>query len=223
MNKDIQKRIEEDTQKRIDEMTKWSKEFGKEVKDGKLVLYHGTSEKYLKKIIEEGLKPRGKRKSNWEEGIGKSRPDLVYLTNCYAAFYASHVSTKKDKPVVLKIEIDTRDFIMYPDEEFVFRTLFGSGKGLSHAEAVEAYNEIDPTEYSFWREGLQFMGTVSTNFIPVENIVGYAIGDGMEFLMNCDPSISPLNYRFMGGSYKAYLESLEYQPLVAQKIVRGTP
>lgn len=225
MNKEYQKRIEEEQMKRVAEIQKSMENFGKEI-SGKITLYHGTSEKRLEQIMKEGLKPRGEEQSNWEEGIGKSRPDLVYLTNCYACYYASCASQEGDRPVVLKIEIDTDEFTLYPDEEFIFRTSFKSGEGLSPEKAIELYESIDPTEFwddEDWKASLRFMGTVTTPNIPVENIVGYAIGEGTEFFMNCDPTISPINYRFMSGSYMSYLESLEYKPLVAQKIVRGTP
>jgi len=187
------------------------KMFGKEIK-GKITLYHGTNEKNLKEILKKGLIPRGSKKSNWESGIGKSRKDLVYLTTCYACYYASNASSsKKNRPVVLKIEIDVDKFELFPDEEFIFRTIVGSGKVLSEKEAKKEYESIDPKEYTqLWNDSLRFMGTVTAKKIPVENIVGYAIGEGLEFLTNCDPTISPVNYMYCSGRYIEYLESLKY-------------
>lgn len=53
-----------------------------------LILYHGTSSKYLPSILREGIKPRKlTRQSNWKTTI-ESRNDMVYLTNAYALYFA---------------------------------------------------------------------------------------------------------------------------------------
>ncbi|MGW8177299.1 MAG: hypothetical protein ACWGQW_00660, partial [bacterium] len=57
-------------------------------------LYHGTSARVARKAGQQGLKPRGKRKSNWDV---PSRSDLVYLTLAYAAYFAAVASKPKEK------------------------------------------------------------------------------------------------------------------------------
>lgn len=192
-----------------------------------MILYHGTNLKNLENIKKEGIKPRGKRKSNWETGIGKSRPDLVYLTNCYACYYATMaVKDDKDKAVVLKLEIDPKKIELFADEEFIFRATGISQKITNTKLAIKVYESIDPTEAHLyykdsktnkplsWEHSLEYMGTVTARFIPKECIIGYAVAKrDVEFLINCDPVISPLNYKFCSDSYKKYLESLNYKKI----------
>ena len=177
-----------------------------------MILYHGTTKRALKKILKEGLKPRGDNKSNWDSGIGKSRKNLVYLTSCYACYYASMACKKSgDIPIILKIELDPKNIILYPDEEFIFN--LKEKNGISREKAIKIYESIDPIKESKrirWDISLEFMGTVSAKKIPIENIISYAEGNGMEFLMNCDPSISPINYKYCSENYIKYLESLNY-------------
>ena len=51
-----------------------------------LKLYHGTSSRFLDRILKHGIKPRGKGTSQWDKF--PSRPDLVYLTTAYPFYFA---------------------------------------------------------------------------------------------------------------------------------------
>lgn len=183
-----------------------------------LTLYHGTAKRHLKKILHQGLKPRGKGTSNWQ-GFGESRPDLVYLTDCYAAFYASMACKKKgDQAVVLKLSIDPAKIRLYADEEFLFNLLKGSVKMSTREDAIRIYNNLNPKNIPLsakgltWVESLRFMGTVSCDAVPPNAIVGYALeSDALDFISHCDPSISPMNYRILGEKYRQHLESLKYK------------
>jgi hypothetical protein len=186
-----------------------------------IILYHGTSLRNFKKILKEGIKPRGKRPSNFD-GVGISRPDLVYLTNCYAIYYAvcAMGEDEKDKQVILKIKIDPTKIKLYLDEEFIYHAL-----QFNHADnrqmAIDLYSTINPKNLnpliikSFkkkitWVDSLNYLGTVSCDFIPKENIIEYAI---LDRIVIQDPSISPLNYKIMAGEYIYQLENLEYKKL----------
>jgi len=189
-----------------------------------LTLYHGTSSSNFKKIKTEGIKPRGRKKPNSENM--KSRNNLVYLSNCYACYYARNASNKKgDKLIILKIQIDTNKIKLYPDEEFIYH-LLKFNKADNKEMAEELYRLINPKKLSkelskmikrlpTWKDSLKFMGTVSADFIPPEAIVEYAKVEVMESLMLCDPCISPLNYRIMNITYKKGLENLKYKKLIS--------
>lgn len=184
-----------------------------------LILYHGTTSKYLKRILREGIKPRNetKLKSNWDgQGI-PSRPDLVYLTTCYAAYYASMATTRKcDKSVVFKLEINPDEMTLLPDEEFIYNALRTNAKIKHQEKSIEnlKMSDIDPNEYNLgdnWKQSLNYLGTVSAKFIPRKFIKGYALENGIDFLLHCDPSISFINYQVCSQQYIKHLESLKYQ------------
>lgn len=50
-------------------------------------LFHGTSSHFLKEVFEHGLLPGRAREDKWHVGWS-ARPDLVYLTDYGAAYYA---------------------------------------------------------------------------------------------------------------------------------------
>lgn len=186
------------------------------------ILYHGTTLTNFKKILKEGIKPRGKKKSNWE-GIGISRNNLVYLTNCYACYYAAAAEkTDKDNSVIIKVLVDPTKIKLYLDEEFLYHAL-GFNKADNHQMAIDLYSIIDPKNLGpivkshlkkevTWQDSLNFMGTVSCDFIPKENLLEYAILKKSDYGF-CDPIINPLNYKIMAGEYINQLENLEYKKI----------
>jgi hypothetical protein len=185
-----------------------------------IYLYHGTSLSNFKKIIKQGIKPRGRKASNWK-GIGISRPDLVYLTNCYASYYAICAMGEKDKAVVIRVKIDPKKIKLYLDEEFLYHALrFHQSDNLQMSK--DLYSTINPKNLNpliksqlkrevTWVDSLNYLGTVSCDYVPVENIVSYAILDKKDYLF-CDPSINPLNYKICSGEYIYHLERLNYKP-----------
>ena len=188
-----------------------------------MILYHGTTKKALDKILIEGIKPRGSKKSNWD-GFGTSRPDLVYLTNCYAPYYATSACKKKeDIGVIIKLDIDSKKIELYPDEEFLFNCSELKQQAKEGKDVQKLWNTINPKKfrlvYDFrnktweigWKKSIEYLGTVTAEFIPKVYIIGYYIEKkSLEFIYKCDPSISPLNYMFCGQQYKDYLASLKY-------------
>ena len=188
-----------------------------------LILYHGTSLTNFQKIKKQGIKPRGNKKSNWQ-GIGLSRPDLVYLTNCYAIYYAMAANKNKktnikNPGIILKIQVDPKKIKLYLDEEFIYHILkYNQADNKQMAE--ELYQTINPKNLnkliknSFyklptWQDSLNYMGTVSCDYIPKENIISYAEISVKDSLF-CDPTINPLNYKIMAGEYIRQLEKLKY-------------
>jgi hypothetical protein len=169
-----------------------------------MILYHGTTTKHLESIRKNGLVPRGKKPGNYEGKIA-SRSDLVYLTSCYAAYYALCARTDgEDKPVVLKIEIDPKKTRLYPDEDFLYHAI----------QPQQKLEDIEPRVYEdHWEKSLNYMGVVAVDEVPTENIIGYHVGEGMDFINHCDPSVSPLNYKVCSGMYIEHLESLSFNPL----------
>jgi len=193
----------------------------------KIILYHGTNERLLAKILKYGLKPRGERKSNFDGAMGESRNDLVYLTNCYAPYYAGLSCLKKnDVPVIIKLSIDPDKTKLYLDEEFIFRLIIGEKKNrqqITNKEISKIYKSINPKTAGKkfwnkkeernidWRDSLNFMGTVACSYVSRKDLIGVAREKRkLEFVLNCDPSITPINYEICGPRYKKYLDSLKF-------------
>lgn len=185
-----------------------------------LILYHGTCLSRLPSIAKNGILPRGRNRSNWK-GIVKSHPDYAYLTSCYACYYATSASKRDgDSPVVLKVDATGLD--IYPDEDFLFFLYKQNSPGsetkmkrdpghvpfLIKDESTGEYRQVGG------RDSLRILGTVAVRGVPPERILGCATeGRKLDFIMNCDPVISPVNFRFCSDGYINYLESLEFKPI----------
>ena len=174
-------------------------------------LYHGTSSKNLNKILEKGIQPRGKRKSNWKEY--PSRSDMVYLTNAYAPFFAVQSCKKDEKALVLELDRDSLDASnVYPDEDFIAQAIAqqtnGSIEDVHDAVRDNLEDYQHHTDVSLGNLGNAcYKGTV-----PQNAITRYCLIDikerpdlGMTVL---DPSISLLNYKFCGSRYRSIISWL---------------
>ena len=174
-----------------------------------LTLYHGTSTKYFDEIIKSGLKPRGRKIGNWKHSV-KSKKDLVYLTDCYAPYYANAATSKPHKPIIFKIVIDTDDFEIFPDEDFIAQCLAKNFPANS-ISLNSLTGQVDPKKYQYeWGKSLKHFGNISVKHIPPENIKGYYIGSFMEFLSLQDPCITLLNHIYMSETYKQGLDNLKF-------------
>jgi hypothetical protein len=84
-------------------------------------LYHGTTRRVAEAALKEGLLPRELTKtSNWNHTV-ESRPDCVYLTTCYAPYFAVIAAEQagKQDPAIIEIETDSIFEHMLPDEDFL--------------------------------------------------------------------------------------------------------
>jgi len=215
--------VQKANQRKTELMEKSKENWGRLGKHRHLILYHGTSKKNLEKILKEGIKPRGDKKSNWETGIGTSRNDLVYLTYCYACYYAGEACKEDDDiPVVIKVRINQNKTELFPDEEYIFRASQDKWKDMSDTDKISLYNSLDPKMSRInpnlrdvWKESLKFMGTVCVESVPVHNIIGYAelSFKDAELYEHIDPSVSPENYYSLSAFYIDYLERLNYTPV----------
>src|SRR5438552_8020447 len=90
-----------------------------------MLLYHGTSELHLEKILKKGITPRSHRKDrigNWKHTI-TSNSKAVYLTNAYGVFYAQSALNKKERLVVIEINSDLLlPWKFTPDEDCLEQT-----------------------------------------------------------------------------------------------------
>jgi hypothetical protein len=151
-----------------------------------MILFHGTSEKAGKQIMEHGF---GSGKANWKV-VGK--PGFIYLSLAYAPFYAmaSHASSG----ALIKVEVDEED--LYPEDDFIMTVLF--------KKPVYNQAELDKVDLEKFKhlakDSLRFMGNACAKFDKVK-ILGVKFFDMRGLLIVCDPSITPINYAILGRYY----------------------
>ena len=188
-------------------------------------LYHGTTEKAARQILAgAGIRPRGKKKGNWQHTI-ESHPECVYLTTAYAPYFALSATTTDERVAVL--EIDTKllnPFALLPDEDFLGQVVKAREDypALGLPEGWNGWDIMKKTRWfrrhldafqSNWRLSVEklgtccFKGTVPTS--AVTRLATWRPGETPHLsFMSLDPTISVMNYRFVGNKYRGVLKWL---------------
>ena len=181
-----------------------------------MLLYHGTSLAHWEGIKRDRqLKGRGalKNKGQWEHTV-PSHPQCVYLTECYAGYFAMNAGAGRDQHHIALLEFNT-EFIegrLVPDEDAVERMMRGEaqeGRAALYSRTRKAravlYKYVGtPT----WRDSLALLGTCA-HFGPLglEHCTRVAIIEVAQQKWLCrewlQPSITPANRRFC---YDRYLD-----------------
>lgn len=169
---------------------------------------HGTSSLMVDAILKNGICPRkmSGKDSNWKKF--ESKEDLVYLSTAYPFYFANSACEDGGKPAIFQIDLSRlKKSKFYPDEDFIAQAVAQStGEDLekihfSIRDSLKVYKK-------YWKASLEGLGNMAyAGVIPVEAIVRYAIVDGKKrpgLSMFMDPSISRINYRFMGGTYERF-------------------
>lgn len=190
-------------------------------------LYHGTSEAVARKILVEGIKPRGKRKSLWKEC--PSRHDLVYMSRLYAPYFAATTSGSKHRWALVEVETDDLcGSLLMPDEDWVEQ---GSRGGfMSHLKMSERTKWIrDRIErwQDLWKMSVEKLGNCSyMGTIPVEAIRGVVLfapsTNPWISMMATDPTITPMNAQLCGDKYLA-LTKWFFEDVDAERLVQVFP
>lgn len=169
---------------------------------------HGTSSKYVKAILKNGIVPRkiSGLESNWKEYASKET--MVYLSTAYPFYFANTVCEKDEMPAIFQIDLsklNKRKF--FPDEDFIVQAL--SRQMNVHIDKIHFEIRDNLKKYKkYWLESLNGLGNMAyAGTIPVEAIVRYAVVDrkkrpGLSMFM--DPCISMINYSLMGGTYQRF-------------------
>jgi hypothetical protein len=187
-------------------------------------IYHGASEKQLKDILQNGIRPRSETGvSNWEH-TSESNPDAVYLTKAYAGYFAACASQGEDRWVIIEIDTEKLDKnLFYPDEDFIAQAMKNDKTAQEDAEPgswgmiskMLDLNELttlvrDHIEdfQHLWVESLEYLGNCCyIGSVPVEAITRIGLFDpksNWEMAMAAqDPTITTLNYQICGDHYQA--------------------
>jgi len=152
-----------------------------------MFLYHGTSVNNAHQILREGFRDRVLGgKSNWS-GKVISQSGFVYLTKAYPFFYASNAAKENEiQGVVIKVEVDEKD--LYPDEDIL---RFNKVKGKIDIRNYKEYSVLS----------LEELGNVAVKPEDIKKIIGMKTFDIATMIFYSDPSMSPMNYMFLGKYY----------------------
>ena len=173
-------------------------------------LYHGTTSKLLDRILAHGLKPRGRRKGNWESF--PSRHDLVYLTVAYAPYFAWHAADTRKGERALLVEVDASRLSqtrLFPDEDFIAQAIAQTEK----MPLAKVHKRVRGTILYFGdlaQASIEHLGNVAhRGDVPASAISRYATIDlskQRDLAWAClDPSISLINYQLCGSKYRSII------------------
>jgi hypothetical protein len=187
---------------------------GRKVGRMKVTLYHGTSEAHARRIAHEGIRPRnaieGDGESNWDI---PSRPDMVYLTDVYAGYFAAAASEDGEKWGIAEVVVDSVN--LFPDEDYLEQASRGDGpcpKG-DMGERTRWYRDRLENFGHHALDSLEHLGNVAhCGPIPVKNVKRVVLFDpsksGMIATMAVDPSISIVNHQYMSDKYRAMTQAI---------------
>jgi len=192
-----------------------------------MLLYHGTSEEVAKIALKEGLRPRSGSgvKSNWEHTIA-SNPDNVYLTHCYAPYFAMSASEEGERchpslrPMRWAIlEIDTAkldESCLLPDEDFLEQCTRNREEDIealgledtTMEERTQWFRDNLQSFQSSWDDSITHLGNCCyRGEIPPEAITRVSFFDAASNppmgMMAMDPSITLLNHAICSEKYIA--------------------
>lgn len=171
-----------------------------------MILYHGTSERHVERILKEGLRSRKFTKMQSNFTRHPSHTEMVYLSNCYAPYFAAHAS-KDGRWAVIEVDIDVENLL--PDEDFLAQASRGTHRiqTLSLEERTAEFKEDLHAYADQALESLKHLGTVAHDaFVRKSEIKRIALFDHSKnmymAIMALDPSISLINHKILGNHYE---------------------
>jgi hypothetical protein len=193
-----------------------------------MILYHGTSERYLSNIMHRGLLSRciTGNPDNWPEH--PAHPEYIYLTNCYSPYFAqacaNNVDGEGEKWVIVEVDVD--EGTLLPDEDFLEQiNRHDAGKSMKEATAFFKQNLRKYRDHAL--HSLTHLGTVCTDYtIPPEKITRVAVYDWRSnrplSWMAADPCITLLNHKFMASKYESLTRWFFEPNITAEQLCMGT-
>jgi len=171
-----------------------------------MILYHGTSERHVERILKEGLRSRKHTKMESNFTKHPSHTEMVYLSNCYAPFFAANAS-KDGRWAIVEVEVDECNLL--PDEDFLEQASRGTHRiqTLSLEERTAEYKEDLHRYAEHALDSLKHLGTVAHDTVVKKSaITRVALFDSSKnmymAMMALDPSISLINHQILGEHYE---------------------
>jgi len=166
-------------------------------------LYHGTSGRHLDSILRDGLKPRSRKRGNWQSY--PSIPGHVYLTEAYAGYFATVAAKKGERALIVEVCLED-DSRLYPDEDFIAQALAAKEK-----RTIDDFHDHAVKCIAYYRDYVQAsldgLGNAShRGVVPPSAISRYVLVDTKKqsdvIMLSLDPTISLMNYQFCGEKYR---------------------
>lgn len=185
-----------------------------------MILFHGTSFAHYESIMKRGILPRQVTGGEGTWVIPASGEDRVYLSNCFALYYAVSAS-EDDDLLVLAIDTELLDETqLVPDEDAIEQSFSLAPNKLSPMHGTEPGEErrsiaIDMARAMqgtrAWNDSIEAIGGCAhIGTIPPSAIVKAVRIDTSNapgwFWSMCDTSASILSYMTSGITYRDMLE-----------------
>lgn len=175
-------------------------------------LYHGTRENVAQQAVTKGLEPRGKKRGNWRHTI-LSRNDAVYLTVCYAMYFAVNATKENQKAAIVEVDSNKLNpWLLAPDEDTLEQINRGRDKlpgSFDIKKRTQWYRKrLDNyTGRGQWEASIKALGNCCyLTAIPAEAITRIALIDLNEApvlkILSMDPTITTMNYYILGRKYR---------------------
>ena len=188
---------------------------------GKVKLYHGTSTQHLDDIIANGIKPRHGSDSNWSDN--PSNPKMVYLSSAYAVYFAQQAAGDEYEPVVFEVLVDTKR--LYPDEDYLEQITRHDPawselhECMSMEELTAFFRDNLESYQEHYDDSLYKLGNCChKGVIKPKAIQRYSVLDNREAIKHSDPTITLINFRILGGSYRRLSDIQMWQEPLSVKI-----
>lgn len=182
-----------------------------------MLLYHGTAGIDYQQILNEGLKPRGKRKGNWKHSA-LSNANAVYLSRCYAPHFmmtaGQHLREPPTTGLLIEVESDRLGYYqLLPDEDCLEQVMRGHDevKGTQRARTLWYRNNLrnyvgaGANGVAFWEMSVRQLGNCCYyGAIPPSAITRIAVVDLAKhprLRFDFDLSVVLANHRIMGDTY----------------------
>lgn len=162
-------------------------------------IYHGTSSKHLDSIMNNGLLFK-RENSNWEHTF-KSIDNMIYLSNCYAPYFARAACKDNEDLIIVETSLyDLNVKKLYPDEDFVAQGIsreFGSLED-AHKHVIKHFKKYQ----GYALDSLEKFGNIAYKGTIKKISRICVIPSDCKFMCAVDPTITIMNHYIMGKYYE---------------------
>lgn len=175
-----------------------------------MFLYHGTTKTVANKAFQEGLKPRGSRKSMWHATSSKH---AVYLTDAYAPYFSFNAASEQQTDEHAVLVVDTKLLKitdLMPDEDALEQATrkesYFEGSMLQRTKHFRDHQLKYAAIGYDWLWSLKVLGTCCYHGVIPPQAICKSIEWSRETTRNLvfvfDPMISLMNYHLVGSRYR---------------------